>query len=49
MIDLEKQIDRKSGWESLTGARVINDAGVIAGSGCFDVNPRGFLMIPNTP
>jgi probable HAF family extracellular repeat protein len=49
MINLEKQIDRKSGWDRLWGASVINDAGIIAGYGRFDVERRGFLLIPNEP
>ena len=49
MIDLEKQIDPESGWDRLWGAYLINDAGVIAGSGRFGVNDRGFLLIPNEP
>jgi hypothetical protein len=46
-IDLAKQIDRKSGWERLHRANQINNNGVIAGQGVFDVVYRGFLMIPN--
>jgi len=49
VIDLETQIDRKSGWDQLWGASVINDAGIIAGYGRFDVDPRGFLLIPTQP
>jgi probable HAF family extracellular repeat protein len=49
MIDLEKQIDRESGWDRLWGAYVVNDEGIIAGSGRFDGLHRGFLLIPNTP
>jgi probable HAF family extracellular repeat protein len=47
MIDLETQIDLESGWDRLWAAHVINDAGVIAGRGRFDVESRGFLLIPN--
>jgi hypothetical protein len=49
VIDLETQIDRKSGWDQLWAASVINDTGVIAGYGRFDVERRGFLLIPNEP
>lgn len=45
-IDLEKQVDL-GGWDRLWAANVISDAGVIAGWGRFDVENRGFLMIPN--
>jgi hypothetical protein len=48
-LDLEQVIDRESGWDALWGANVINNAGVIAGWGRFDVNNRGFLLIPNSP
>jgi hypothetical protein len=47
VIDLETQIDRKSGWGTLWSANHINNAGVIAGQGNFDVQQRGFLLIPN--
>lgn len=46
-IDLAKQIDRKSGWDRLHKANRINNNGVIAGQGVFDVDHRGFLLIPN--
>jgi hypothetical protein len=49
MIDLETQIDPESGWDRLWGAYQINDAGIIAGRGRFDVESRGFLLIPNNP
>jgi hypothetical protein len=49
VIDLETQIDRKSGWDQLWGASVINDAGIITGYGRFDVESRGFLLIPSEP
>ncbi len=49
MIDLETQIDPASGWDRLWGAYVINDAGIIAGRGVYDVNSRGFLLIPIEP
>ncbi len=49
VIDLETQIDRKSGWDQLWGASVINEAGIIAGYGRFDVESRGFLLIPTEP
>ncbi len=45
MIDLEKQVDL-GGWDRLSGANVINDVGVIAGWGRFDMDSRGFLLIP---
>ena len=48
-IDLKTQIDRKSGWGSLWNANAINNAGIIAGRGRFDVESRGFLLIPNEP
>ncbi len=44
---LEKQIGGGSGWQGLWNASVINNAGVIGGRGYFDVNSRGFIMIPN--
>ena len=47
-IDLEKQVDL-GGWDRLWAANVINDAGVIAGWGRYDVESRGFLMLPNAP
>ena len=46
MIDLEKQVDF-GGWDRLWGATQINDAGIIAGYGRFDVEFRGFLLVPN--
>jgi hypothetical protein len=49
VIDLESQIDRKSGWGPLWSANVINDDGIIAGRGRFDVESRGFLLIPSEP
>ena len=48
-IDLTGQIPRDSGWARLRSASVINNSGVIAGYGWFDVATRGFIMIPNTP
>lgn len=45
MIDLENQVDLGA-WDRLWGATQINDAGIIAGHGRFDVEQRGFLMIP---
>ena len=47
MIDLGKQIASNSGWDKLEWATTINNAGIIAGWGKFDVNHRGFLLIPN--
>ena len=49
VINLQTQIDRKSGWATLWHALHINNAGVIAGQGYFDVDDRGFLLIPNEP
>ena len=49
VIDLKTQIDRKSGWGTLWSANHINNAGIIAGRGYFDVDSRGFLLIPNEP
>lgn len=46
-FDLNKLIDGDSGWAQLWGASVINDAGIIAGYGSFDIDYRGFLLIPN--
>jgi uncharacterized membrane protein len=48
-IDLFKQIPKRSGWEYLTWAGSINNAGHIAGFGRFDVSRRGFILIPNSP
>ena len=48
-VDLETLIDRKSGWDQLWGANRISNGGVIAGHGRFDVEKRGFIMIPNDP
>jgi hypothetical protein len=48
-IDLFKQIPKQSGWQYLTWAGSINNAGLIAGFGRFDVNRRGFILIPNSP
>ncbi|NUQ63013.1 MAG: hypothetical protein HUU20_11015 [Pirellulales bacterium] len=48
-IDLNTQISSKSGWGRLWGARTINDAGIIGGWGHYDVERRGFLLIPNSP
>ena len=46
-IDLTGQIPKHSGWARLRSATVINNSGVIAGYGWFDVATRGFIMIPN--
>jgi len=46
IIDLETQVDL-GGWDRLWAANVINDAGIIAGWGRFDVESRGFVMVPN--
>jgi len=48
-IDLAKQIPKQSGWEYLTWAGSINNAGLISGFGRFDVSRRGFIMIPSEP
>jgi hypothetical protein len=48
-IELQRQIVRNSGWAQLRWATSINNAGIIAGWGKFDVDHRGFLLIPNTP
>lgn len=47
MIDLGKQIASNSGWDKLKWANTINNAGVIGGWGHFDVQHRGFLLIPS--
>ncbi len=49
VIDLSKQIPGSSGWGRLKWAYRINDAGIIAGWGEYDVNERGFLLIPSKP
>ena len=36
-----------SGWERLSTAWRINNGGIIGGAGVFDVDHRGFIMIPN--
>jgi uncharacterized membrane protein len=46
-IELIKQIDPNSGWESLWGAHTITNDGMIAGQGAFDGIGQGFLLIPN--
>jgi uncharacterized membrane protein len=46
-IDLATQIPDDSGWVRLSSAWRINNRGVIAGGGVFDVPNRGFIMIPN--
>ena len=48
-INLETQIDRDTGWDRIWSANVINDAGIIAGLGRFDVESRAFLLIPSEP
>lgn len=45
-IDLETQVDL-GGWDQFWGANVINDTGVIVGWGRYDVESRGFILIPN--
>jgi uncharacterized membrane protein len=44
---IESMIDRNSGWEHLTIAYDIAENGVIAGYGHYDVQTRGFLVIPS--
>ena len=46
-VELGKQIDQSSDWDKLSTASTINNAGLIGGVGRFDVQRRGFLMIPN--
>lgn len=46
-VDLEKLIDSRSGWQWLAHANRINNGGLIAGEGNFDVQRRGFVMTPN--
>jgi probable HAF family extracellular repeat protein len=46
-FDLNKLIDGDSGWARLWCASDINDAGIIAGCGFFDIDRRGFLLTPN--
>lgn len=46
-IDLTGQLPRKSGWDRLTKAYVINNNGMIGGYGRYDVQIRGFILIPN--
>jgi probable HAF family extracellular repeat protein len=48
-IDLNNEISGESGWDNLDWANCVNDAGVIGGFGRFDVQHRGFLLIPNNP
>jgi len=48
-IDLTDQLPKDSGWARLRSATVINNIGVIAGYGWFDVATRGFIMIPSAP
>jgi hypothetical protein len=49
VISLRDEIDRKSGWGKLRWAYCINNEGIIGGSGTFDGDQRGFLLIPNSP
>lgn len=44
---LETLIDPQSGWETLTIADDITDNGVITGYGQYEVQFRGFLLIPS--
>jgi len=46
-IDLTAQIDPAAGWGRLWEATVINDYGVIGGTGYRDAPWRGFVLIPN--
>jgi uncharacterized membrane protein len=45
-IDLTTQIDPNAGWARLWQAAVINDGGMIGGSGPRDIQWRGFVLIP---
>jgi len=45
-IDLTTQIDPAAGWARLWKATVINEAGVIGGSGPRDIQWRGFVLFP---
>ena len=45
-IDLNSQISDESGWD-LNRAEVISNGGLIGGYGHFDMEFRGFLLIPN--
>lgn len=47
--DLTAQIDPTTGWTRLRWATVINDAGMIGGSGNLDVQWRGFVLTPIEP
>jgi hypothetical protein len=46
--DLETLID-DDGWGQLWAGKLINNQGVIAGYGRYDVDSRGFIMVPITP
>jgi len=46
-IDLNTQIDPRSGWGQLKYASAISDGGIIVGVGSYDVAYRGFVMAPN--
>lgn len=46
LVVLETEIERDSGWDQLSAATVINSSGIIAGYGRYDVEIRGFLLIP---
>ena len=47
-IDLTGQIPKRSGWDRLTSATVINNNGMIGGYGRYDdVQIRGFILEPN--
>ena len=46
LIDLTTQIDPAAGWARLWKATVINEAGVIGGSGPRDIQWRGFVLFP---
>ena len=46
---LEKEIGKDTGWDRLWRAQRINNSGVITGSGRYDVQDRGFILVPNSP
>ena len=46
-IDLTGQIPKRSGWDRLSVANVINNNRMIGGYGRYDVQVRGFILEPN--
>jgi hypothetical protein len=46
---LEKEIGKDTGWDRLWRAERINNGGVITGYGRYDVQNRGFILVPNSP